>query len=103
MTEQEIREAIIPIEDPELHFSIVDMGLIYDIKVEGDETSGQKVKIKMTLTSPACPIGPQIMEEIKEVLAKKGLKEVSVELCFNPMWDPKTMASEEIRLALGIW
>lgn len=99
LTEDEVLEALTPIEDPEIHLSIVGLGLIY-----GAEVNEGKLKVIMTLTSPFCPVGPQLISQVKSVAEKlPGVKEAEVELTFSPPWDPKTMASEEVKEMLGIW
>ncbi len=82
--------------DPEIPFNIVDLGLIYSIELKEDE-----VKIKMTLTSPGCPVGPWLTDEVKEAcLGVEGTKQVFVEIVFNPPWSP-AMMSESAHKALG--
>jgi metal-sulfur cluster biosynthetic enzyme len=99
-TENEIYEAIKPIEDPELHLGIVDLGLIYGVKLENE---GKKVQVDMTLTSIACPVGPQLRAAVHGAVAKlPGVDDVYVNLIFNPPWNPRTMASEDAQLSLGI-
>ncbi|MES2201281.1 MAG: metal-sulfur cluster assembly factor [candidate division FCPU426 bacterium] len=99
-TEQEIYEAIKPVEDPELHMSVVDLGLIYGMKFENE---GKKVVVDMTLTSIACPVGPQLRAAVHGAVAKvSGIEDVYVNLVFNPPWNPRTMASEDALLQLGI-
>jgi len=97
--EREIWEAIRVVEDPELGISIVELGLVYDVRnVDG------KVDISMTLTSPFCPIGPLLISQIETIVGElPGVKEVKVDLVWNPPWDPKTMASDEAKDLLGIW
>ncbi|MBI4365759.1 MAG: metal-sulfur cluster assembly factor [Deltaproteobacteria bacterium] len=93
-------DAIRPIMDPEVGLSIVDMGLIYRTELLPDGTA----HVLHTLTSPMCPLGPQIMNEIHQTLARlPGVKDVKVEVTFNPPWDPKTMASDDVKLMLGIF
>ena len=82
--------------DPEIGVNIVDLGLIYEI----DEKSESEVHIKMTLTSPACPLGPQIIGEIKQKLGNLGLT-ANIEITFNPPWGPDKM-SEDGKFELGI-
>lgn len=99
-TPERLLAAIKPVIDPEIGLSIVDLGLIYDTKLLEDDTA----YIRMTLTSPMCPMGPQIMSEIHTVVqAVPGVGDVNIELTFNPPWDPKTMASEEVQMMLGIF
>ena len=97
--EKEVYEAIKEVEDPELYISILELGLIYDIKVEDSIAN-----IKMTFTSMACPAGPQLKEEVYlACLRTEGVKEAKVEIVWNPPWDPKVMASEDAKMALGIY
>ena len=99
-TDEEIWAALKPIQDPEIFISIVDLGLIY--KIERDEAAG-KVRIEMTLTSPACPLGPIIRAQAHAALTKlPDIKEVQVDLVWIPPWDPRTMASEDAKLQLGL-
>ncbi|MDO8538363.1 MAG: iron-sulfur cluster assembly protein [archaeon] len=92
-TETEVREALKKVVDPELNLNIVDLGLIYEVHLEEEG----KVKIVMSLTSPGCPYGPQLLGEAKSTVAKiEGVKEAAIQLSFNPPWTPK-MASEEIQ------
>lgn len=97
-TEFEVMEAIKPVEDPELHLSVVDLGLIYGVKVEG-----VRVTVDMTLTSIACPVGPQLRAMVHQaVMALPDVQDVYVNLVFNPPWNPRTMASEDVLLHLGL-
>lgn len=96
----ELRDVLREVEDPELHMSIVELGLVYGVEIDED---GQ-VTVDMTLTSPACPIGPMIQGMIFHKLTQmEGVEDVEVNLVWNPPWDPRTMASEEVKMALGIW
>ena len=96
--EEVIRETLKEVYDPELHYNIVDLGLVYDIKCQEEG----KVHILMTLTTPACPIGPMIIEQIQENVAiMPGVKDVDVEITFDPLWSPDKM-SEEARADLGL-
>jgi metal-sulfur cluster biosynthetic enzyme len=98
-TESEIRDALRPIQDPEIHVGIVDLGLIYGVQSHSDGT----VRIRMTLTSPACPVGPLLQAQVHSAVLKlPGVKEVAVELVWSPQWDPRTMASDEIKMELGL-
>jgi metal-sulfur cluster biosynthetic enzyme len=97
-TEFEVMEALKPIEDPELHLSVVDLGLIYGVKVEG-----VRVTVDMTLTSIACPVGPQLRAMVHAAVANlPEVQDVYVNLTFNPPWNPRTMASEDVLLHLGL-
>tara|TARA_Y100000996_G_scaffold408013_1_gene386368 strand:+ start:6120 stop:6461 length:342 start_codon:yes stop_codon:yes gene_type:complete len=98
-TTEELWETLKQIEDPELHMSIVELGLVYDVVMDEGE-----VTVDMTLTSPACPVGPllqgMIYHKVSEV---DGVAGVEVNLVWTPPWDPREMASEEVKMALGIW
>ncbi len=98
ISSEEIKERLRLIEDPELHMSIVDLGLIYDIQVKDND-----IYVKFTLTTPACPLGDFLMEQIQEAcFSIPNVRYVYPELVFDPPWDPRTMASEEAKLDLGI-
>lgn len=93
----EILKALESVLDPELNISIVDLGLIYDIKQKPGE-----VFIKMTLTTPGCPLVAVIEHQIKEkLLSLKGVKEVKIELTFDPPWTPDRL-SQKARARLGL-
>ena len=101
LTKEQVLNALKPIQDPELGISIVDLGLIYDAKY--DENT-KKVLIEMTLTSPACPVGPQLMAAVHTKAAGlPGVTDAEVKLVWTPKWDPKVMASEEAKDQLGIF
>ena len=96
----QIREVVRMVQDPELRMSIVDLGLVYGIDIDDDGL----VTIDLTLTSPACPIGPMIQGQAYHLLTQmEGVEDVEVNLVWDPPWDPKTMASEEVKMMLGIW
>lgn len=89
--------------DPEIPVNIVDLGLIYDLKItpRKDDT-GQRVDIKMTLTAPGCGMGPFIAEDVRQkVLSVPGVVEASVQLVWEPLWN-QNMMSEAARLKLGL-
>ena len=97
LTSEEAREALKQIIDPEIGLNIADLGLVYDVTVD----SGQ-VEVKMTLTSPGCPVGPQILNGVKVVLEDlDGVDAVNVELVWEPFWSPEKM-NPEARAALGM-
>jgi metal-sulfur cluster biosynthetic enzyme len=99
-SKEEIIDRIRHILDPEVGFPIVDMGLIYDARQDEDGT----VTVTMTLTTPACPIGPQIGAEVVEALeADPRIVSAEIEWTFSPPWNPAEMASEEVRWAMGIF
>ncbi len=100
MTREELIEVIRPVTDPEIGISIVDLGLIYDAQV----TDEGKVHVTMTLTSPGCPAGPEIMGAVDaSIRAHTPYDDVAVELVWEPKWDPEVMASDEGKDVLGIW
>jgi len=99
-SEEELLEILQPVADPEFGFSIVDMGLIYEIYQDEEWT----VHVKMTLTTPMCPIGPTIGENVKDTLLQDShIPKVEIEWVFSPPWDPKTMAKDEVKWAMGIF
>lgn len=101
LTEDLVMDALRPIVDPEIMISIVDLGLIYGVDV--DAATG-RVNVRMTLTSPMCPVGPQIMTAVKTAAEQlPGVTEAGVELVWAPPWDPRVHASEEAKARMGIW
>ena len=97
----DIVEAIRPIIDPDFGHSIVDLGLLREIILAKD---GRSVKVNMTLTSPACPIAPELMAAVKErSLAVEGIEEAEVALVWDPPWDPRLDATEEVLFDMGIF
>ncbi len=96
VTEEQVREALKGVIDPELGVNIVDLGLIYDIKVDGGG-----VVIEMTLTSPGCPLAPVIDQLVREAVSGLGIGKIKVELVWDPPWMP-AMMSEEVKAELGI-
>jgi len=100
LTKELILEHIAPIEDPEIHIGLVDLGLIYDVDITEDNT----VKVTMTLTSPMCPVGPELVAQIKGKIAElEQVKEAVVDVVWDPPWDPYEMASDEAKDELGLW
>lgn len=99
-TKEDILEALKPVRDPEIQVGIVDLGLIYDVNI----LPAGLVQIKMTLTTPACPYGEMLINMAHQAAQKvEGVNEVDVVLVWEPVWDPKTMASEDAKDMLGIW
>lgn len=93
---QTIWEALSKVIDPELHTDIVNLGLVYGVEVQEGAA-----KVRMTLTSPACPYGPYLVHLVREaVRTAKGVASESLDLVFEPPWGPALM-SEETRLELG--
>jgi len=94
-----IKEALKVVIDPELGVNIVDLGLVYEVSTEEDGT----VNVLMTLTTPACPIGPMLEEQIADALRDlPGLKEVKTTFTFDPPWTQE-MVTEDGRIELGMW
>ena len=98
-TPDELMEKLREVNDPEINLSIVDLGLVYDVQFEDGD-----VLVTMTLTSPGCPLGPVIRGEAYAKLREvPGVKDVDVQIVWSPPWDPRTMASEDVKMQLGIW
>lgn len=98
---EKVYEVLQSVEDPEIHQNIVGLGLIYGVEINEAE---RKVRVKMTLTTPYCPYGPQLIQETKMcILALPGVKDAEIDIVWEPVWDPKTMASDEVKDALGLW
>ena len=96
-TREEIVEALHAVEDPELGMDIVDLGLLYDVEVEGSA-----VRVSYTLTSMGCPAGAMIQEDIDRVVSElPGVDQVQSELTFEPPWTPDRM-SDDAKFILGI-
>ncbi|MBV8601267.1 MAG: metal-sulfur cluster assembly factor [Candidatus Eremiobacteraeota bacterium] len=101
-TTDEVREALKTVEDPELHMGIIDLGLVYGIEVGGAQSD--EVTVTMTLTSPMCPVGPMFTQAVEsKVRSLPGVTSTRVELTFDPPWDPREMASDDVKTMLGIW
>jgi FeS assembly SUF system protein len=97
--EKQVVEACRTVFDPEIPVNIYDLGLVYE--VVGNEESGE-VSIKMTLTSPACPVAGTLPGEVEQrVRDVQGVRDVKLELVWDPPWD-KDMISDEVKLQLGI-
>ena len=95
-TVDEVTEALTNVIDPELGLDFVELGLVYEVEVDGDE-----VYITFTLTTPGCPIGPEVTEQMKEYVGEvDGVSKVFPKMVFTPPWKPEMM-SEEAKFALG--
>lgn len=107
---EDVREKLRVVIDPEIGINIVDLGLIYDVKVapytasEGEpegEPGDERATITMTLTTPACPAGPHILQEVNdETESMEHIRKVDIDLTFSPMWSEE-MLSEDVRWILG--
>lgn len=93
LTQEEIVNVLKEYDDPELGIDIWTLGLIY--KLEIDESS---LKVLLTFTSPMCPYGPQMVDELKKIFSEKGIEHVEIEVTFDPPWEP----SDELREMLGV-
>jgi metal-sulfur cluster biosynthetic enzyme len=95
-----IRAALGQVYDPEIGIDIVSLGLVYDVELD----DAGLLNVDMTLTSPYCPLGSVIQTQAHAVCAPlPGVKDVRVNLVWSPPWDPRTMASDEAKLELGIY
>ena len=93
----QVKLALRKVKDPELNLNIVDLGLVYDIRVDGSD-----VQIDMTLTSPGCPAGPQIMTDIERaVKAIPGVGDVGLNLIWTPFWTPDRI-EPRVRAYMGL-
>ena len=95
-TRDDVIEALRQVEDPELGMDIVELGLLYDVEVDGP-----RVKVIHTLTSMGCPVGPLIQANVDEVVrALPGVEDVETELTWDPPWTPEKM-SDDAKFILG--
>ena len=96
LTPDQVKLALRRVKDPELNLNIIDLGLVYDIRVDGRD-----VAVDMSLTSPGCPSGPEIMGDVEQALrAMPGIGEVAVNLVWSPMWSPERI-EPRVRAYLG--
>jgi len=100
-TTEQVMEQLRTVIEPEIGLPMTDLGLIYGVSLENE---GKTAVIKMTLTTPMCPMAGYIMEMVRQAaLRTEGLDDANVELVWDPPWDPRTMASDEARMLLGGW
>ena len=103
VTEDAIREELKKVIDPELFVNIVDLGLIYVVDLKEREDGKSDVKIDMTMTSPMCPAGPQLVAQSRAVVAGiESVGDVEVKVVMDPPWTPDRM-TEDARDQLGIF
>ncbi len=103
VTKESVLTAIHPVEDPELKISLVELGLVYDVRLEEGE-EGVHAEVDLTLTSPGCPVAPEIMASVhRAALTTEGVDTVHVNLVWTPRWDPKIHASEDALMDMGIF
>lgn len=88
VTVEQVRDALRAVKDPELNLNVIDLGLVYEIEV----SDGGEVHMEMTLTSPGCPVGPEMLSDAHGVIEKlDGVTKVDVELVWEPYWTPEKM------------
>lgn len=103
LTEDAVREELKKVVDPELFVNIVDLGLIYEVDLQENEQGKTDIKIDMTMTSPMCPAGPQLIGNSKQVLSQlEGVGDVEVKVVMDPPWTPDKM-TDDARDQLGIF
>ncbi len=104
LSEDQVREELKRVIDPELFVNIVDLGLIYVVNVQSrEEEDKYDVGIEMTMTSPMCPAGPQLIAQSKQVVGQiEGVENVEVKIVMDPPWTPDRM-TEDARDQLGIF
>ena len=96
LTADLVRQALRKVKDPELDMNIMDLGLVYDVEIDDGH-----VQVNMTLTSPGCPAGPMITNDVyKEVRALPGVTDVDVEIVWEPYWTPERI-EPKIRAMMG--
>src|SRR5579864_1065584 len=99
VTEARVREELKNVVDPEIGIDMINLGLVYDVRVDGST-----VYVVMTLTTPGCPVAGMFLNAVHAaVMSIPGVSECKVDLTFSPPWDPRTMASEEAKMMLGIY
>lgn len=101
VTHDEVRQALQAVTDPEIGLSVVELGLVYGTEIEDE---GRSVRVDMTLTSPMCPFGPQIVQAANVAVGQlAGVESVTINLVWVPRWDPREHASDDAKAFLGIW
>jgi metal-sulfur cluster biosynthetic enzyme len=96
VTVDDVMEALSNVIDPELGLDFVELGLVYGVEVDGGD-----VEVTFTLTTPACPIGPHVSEQMEEFVGElEGVESVECKMVFTPPWSPEKM-TEDAKFALG--
>ena len=96
---EEVMDALSEVIDPEMGISVTDLGLIY-----GVENQEGHLEVTMTLTSPGCPVAPEIMAAVhRAALSVDEVESVHVNLTFSPLWDPRVHATEDAQMELGVF
>jgi metal-sulfur cluster biosynthetic enzyme len=104
VTEEMVRTALKNVIDPEIGLDIVNLGLIYNVDIQDQ---GKRVSVDMTLTTPACPAGPQIIEQARREIGAlrdvyQDMEDVAINLVWTPFWNP-SMMTEDAREELGFF
>ena len=103
LSEDHVREELKKVIDPELFVNIVDLGLIYVVDIQPGAEGKENVNVEMTMTSPMCPAGPQLVANSRQVIeAIEGVGTVDIKVVMDPPWTPEKM-TEDARDQLGIF
>ncbi len=93
---EDVTRVLRHVKDPEIGLSIIDLGLVYDIEIDNGD-----VAVKMTLTSPGCPVGPEILSDAERAVSMlDGVKSVDIELVWEPFWTPERI-DPKVRSFMG--
>ena len=96
---EDVMDALAEVIDPEMGISVTDLGLIYCV-----ENQEGHLEVTMTLTSPGCPVAPEIMAAVhRAALSVDEVESVHVNLTFSPLWDPRVHATEDAQMELGVF
>lgn len=96
LTEDQVRLALRRVRDPELNLNVVDLGLVYAVRIDGG-----KVEVDVSLTSPGCPSGPEILKDVEDMVkATEGVQEAVINLVWSPPWTPERI-EPRVRAYLG--
>ena len=103
ITEETVREELKNVFDPELFVNIIDLGLVYVVDVQENPEGKTDVRIEMTMTSPMCPAGPQLIAQSKQAVSRmENVSSVEIKIVMSPPWTPDCM-TEEARDQLGMF
>ena len=99
VSDSNVFDSLKDVEDPEMKMSVIDLGLIYSIRIDENHA-----EIDMTLTSPGCPVAPELMAAVhRSAIKTEGIETAHVNLTFSPPWDPKLHATDDAKFELGIF
>ncbi len=98
LTSESGMEYLKEVIDPEIYQNIVDLGLVYSVDIDEENA----VIVTMTLTTPHCPLGPEIIADVEQTLMRHGASQVEVKIVWEPMWTPAAM-TDELKRELGIY